>query len=68
MRPPVVTVDDAPEGLVELKVRDAHDHRIGYLQIDADAMDEELMGDLKRWQLRHAHAVLSIIRGSAEIA
>lgn len=68
MTPPVTTVGDAPEGMVELKVKNAMGRRIGLHQIDAECMDDELMVAIKSWQLRHAGVSLTIIRPSGESA
>lgn len=68
MTPPVTTVGDAPEGLVELKVKNALGGRIGFFQVDASAIDDELRSDIRRWQVRHAGAALHLIRSSGETA
>lgn len=59
MVPPLVEVADSPEGLIEIKVRDAWGARIGLLQASADDLDEELVTALKAWQGRHSHCCIS---------
>lgn len=61
---PLVEVADAPEGLVEIKVRDYWGLRIGFHQIRADDLDAKLIEDLKSWQARHAHCVVSLVPGA----
>lgn len=65
--PPVVEIADAARGLIELKVKDSRGARIGFFQIAASDMDDELMEDLQDWQQRHCHegGSLSIIRASS---
>ena len=60
MAPPLVEVADAPEGLVEIKVRDYWGARIGFHQIKADDLDVELIEALKAWQGRHSHFAISL--------
>lgn len=52
---PIVEVADAPSGLTELKVRDSKGTRIGFFQVSARDLDDELMEALHDWQARHAH-------------
>lgn len=52
---PVVKVADAPAGQTELKIRDSRGHRIAFLQVDTNCLDDELMEDLHDFQARHAH-------------
>lgn len=63
--PSVIEAVDPPEGLVEIKVKDARGKRIGFLQVSADDLDDELVEALVDWQARHSHegGSLSIIRG-----
>lgn len=65
MAPPLVEVADAPDGLIEIKVRDHWGARIGFHQIKADDLDVELVDALKAWQSRHSHCCLSL---SPEVA
>lgn len=58
---PVVEVADAPHGLVELKVRDSHGVRIGFCQVAADDLDDELVDALTAWQHRHTHGLLTLM-------
>ena len=59
MAPPLVEVADAPEGIIEIKVRDHWGARIGFYQISADDLDTELVDALKAWQARHTHCLIS---------
>lgn len=59
MVPPLVEVADAPEGIIEIKVRDHWGARIGLYQISADDLDKELVDALKAWQARHTHCTVS---------
>ena len=43
---------DAALGQLELKVRDSHGARMALLQFRVDALDDELIADLKRWHAR----------------
>ncbi|MDQ6769471.1 MAG: hypothetical protein M3Z54_05750 [Gemmatimonadota bacterium] len=43
---------DAAPGQLELKALDSHGARMALLQFRVDAMDEELVADLKRWHAR----------------
>jgi hypothetical protein len=54
-RPPLVEVSDAPEGLIEIKVRDHWGARIGFFQATVPDLDTEVVDALKAWQARHAH-------------
>jgi len=58
--PPIVAIPDAPEGLTELKIRDAHGHRIGFFQAAEQDLDDEIVADLVRWQARHAHEAANL--------
>jgi len=60
---PVVECLDAPDGLTELKVRDSKGNRIGFFQVSARDLDNELCDDLMAWQARHAHAGASLSLG-----
>jgi hypothetical protein len=57
---PIVSVTDAPSGLHELRVRDSQGNRIGFFQIAAIAVDEQLLEDLHDWRARHAGVVTSL--------
>lgn len=52
---PVVQVSDAPSGLLEIKVRDSQGNRMGFFQIAAAEVDDQLLEDLHDWQARHSH-------------
>ena len=54
--PPIVEVADSPDGLMELKIRDSRGNRIGFFQMAADCLDDELEEALRDWQARHANA------------
>lgn len=68
--PPLVEIADAPDGLVEMKAKDSLGHRIGFFQVSASDLDDELVDALLSWQSRHSHSgtSLSIIRPSASSA
>ena len=70
MTPTLVEVSDAPEGLTEIKVKDSRGHRIGFFQVSAGDMDDELMDALVDWQSRHTHegGSLSIMPASSSPA
>lgn len=65
--PPLVEMDDSPEGLIEMKAKDSRGIRIGFFQVSASEIDDQLVDDLLAWQARHSKqgASLSIIRPSA---
>lgn len=65
---PVVKVIDAPEGLVEFKIKDSRGARIMFLQATAVDLDDELMEALHDWQERHAHEGLHLMPASASVA
>lgn len=68
MAPILVEVSDSPEGLVELKVRDSNGVRIGFFQVSEDDLDDELVADIKAWQIRHAHRALFIVSPSGSVS
>lgn len=53
-RVPIVEVADSPDGLIEIKARDANGDRIGFFQISASAYDDQLVAAITEWQARHA--------------
>lgn len=55
--PPLVEVTDAPAGLVELKIRDCRGTRIGFCQVAASDVDDELIDGLVAWAQRHSHRI-----------
>jgi hypothetical protein len=52
---PLVEVADPPDGLTEIKIRDARGTRIGFFQVSAADLDTEVVDALKAWQARHTH-------------
>jgi hypothetical protein len=52
---PLAEVRDPASGLYEMIARDSQGNRIGFLQISAPDMDNELVDALRDWQARHAH-------------
>ena len=52
---PIVEVRDSASGTLELKARDSRGSRIGFFQISTSDVDDELIENLKAWQVRHAH-------------
>ena len=59
---PVVHTLDPPSGLHELKVRDSEGNRIGFFQISASEMDDELLEALHDWQGRHSHPIPRMVK------
>lgn len=57
---PLVSITDAPAGLQELKVKDSQGKRIGFFQVTASEMDDQLLEDLHDRQARHAHAAANL--------
>jgi hypothetical protein len=56
---PLVEVANPPEGLTEIKIRDARGTRIGFFQLATADLDREVVNALKAWQARHAHELTS---------